>query len=709
MIIRIMSLAMVSTMRYQAPARAIARTAMLLAILFMAPVAPALAQPTPPATQPAAPAKKTPPTAISNQVKKPPPPAAAPTHRSLAGALMSPAEAKNFQRAITAADSARWGDAMEAANATNQPVAAKYVQWVYLRDTNTDASFATIAAFMAANPNWPDMATLRRRAEERLQLDTPLDQVARLYTKDSPITGDGGLRHLEALNGKLPADRFNAKLREYWTALELNPGHEQGFLDRYGAVLTTSDHWARVDRLLWQGNDGDARRLLPLLDGDRRLVAQARMALITKAADAESFVALVPQSLQNEPGLLFERARWLRRMGRDGDAQTLLLAVKGTGANGDPWWIERGYQARELIALGRYDDAYKIARGHGGSSGAAFAEGEFLAGWIALRFLKRPELALPHFQTLLAGVTTPISRARGAYWTGRALDAAGKSTDAAGMYRIAAQYGDTYYGQLATKQLGLSQLNLPTDPAYTPAQRAAFAGSELVTLARLFHQVDEDRRARVFLLRLTIDATDPGLRRLAGDLALDMGRADIAIQVAKRSVENGTLLNEASFPVPDIKGSLAADKALVLALSRQESQFEVSVVSSAGAMGLMQLMPDTGKRVAKNLNVPYVQARLTSDATYNATLGSAYLTEMLEKFGGTPELAMAAYNAGPNRVTRWLDQFGDPRGGAVDMIDWVELIPFRETRNYVQRVMEGVNVYRQKLQGPVRVISLATR
>ncbi len=655
------------------------------------------------------PAKK-PPAAISNQVVKKPPATTAPTtHLSLAGAVMSPQQAKSFQTALNAVDSARWGDAMEAANATGQPVAAKYVQWMYLRDTNTDASFATIAAFIASNPGWPDAITLRRRAEEHLQLETPLDQVARFYIKDQPITGDGGLRHLEALSGKLPAASFNAKLREYWIGLELNPGHEQGFMERYGTVLTPADHWTRVDRLLWQGNDSDARRIVPLLDAQHQYVAQARLALMAKAPDAETLVSQVPQALQNDPGLLFERARYLRRAGRDDEAQTLLASIKGNGTNGDPWWIERGYQARELIGAGRYDAAYKIARDHGGVSGGAFAEGEWLAGWIALRFLKQPALALPHFQTLYAGVTMPISRARAAYWLGRTLDAQGKANEAILKYRDAAQYGDTYYGQLAAKQLGEARLNLPTDPAYTPAQRAAFENSELVVLARLFHQVDQDKRARPFLIRLTIDAADPAQRRLAGEMALDMGRADIAIQVSKRSVESGTLLNEASFPVPDIKGNLVADKALVLALSRQESQFDVAIVSPAGAMGLMQLMPDTGKRVAKALNLPYTQARLTSDASYNATLGSQYLADMLDKFGGTPELAMAAYNAGPQRVSRWLDQFGDPRGTAIDMIDWVELIPFRETRNYVQRVMEGVSVYRQKLQGHVRVIGLATR
>jgi soluble lytic murein transglycosylase len=703
MLLPIMSLAMVSTMRYQTPARRLAYAAALLAVgLMAAPLIGASAQAPAPAKKP------TPPTAISNQVPKKPAPTA-PAHQSLAGALMSPPQAKAFQRAITAADNARWGEAMEAANATGQPVAAKYVQWVYLRDTNTDASFGAIASFMATNPGWPDMVTLRRRAEERLQLETPPDHVARFYAKDQPITGDGGLRLLEALNGKLPADKLNAKVREYWINLELNPGHEQGFLQSYGTVLTPADHWARVDRLLWQGNDGDARRIVPLLDSAHQWVAQARMALMSKAADAETTLAQVPQALQNDPGLLFERVRWLRRNGRDDEAQTLLLGIKGNGANGEPWWIERGYQARELIALGRYQDAYKIARDHGGSTGNAFAEGEWLAGWIALRYLKQPDVALAHFQKLYAGVSMPISRARAAYWSGRALDAAGKNADAITMYRSAAQYGDAYYGQLASKQLGETRLNLPSDPPFTVAQRKAFESNELVVLARLFHQVDEDKRARVFLIRLTIDASEPATRRLVGELALDMGRADIAIQVAKRSVESGTLLNEASFPVPDIKGTLATDKALVLALSRQESQFEVSVVSSAGAMGLMQLMPDTGKRVAKTLNLPYAQNRLTSDASYNTTLGSAYLADMLDKFAGAPELAMAAYNAGPNRVSRWLDQFGDPRGGSIDMIDWVELIPFRETRNYVQRVMEGVNVYRQKLQGPVRVISLATR
>jgi soluble lytic murein transglycosylase len=703
MLYLIMMLATFSAMRYQAPAnrRSIAHGAALLATLIMAPLTSAIAQPS-------APTKK-PPTAISNQVKKPPPATATAGHPSLAGALMSPPQAKAFERALTAADAAHWGDALEAAKATGQPVAGKYVQWLYLRDTHTDASFAAIANFVAANPGWPDMATLRRRAEERLQLDTPPDQVLRFYAKDQPITGDGGLRHLDALAGKLPADKFNAKLRDYWVNLELNPGHEQGFMERYGAILTPADHWARVDRLLWQGNDTDARRIVPLLDAGHQLLAQARMALMAKAPDADATVALVPKALQSDPGLLFERTRYLRRAGRDDDAQVLLASIKGNGATGDPWWIERGYQARELIGAGRYDDAYKIARDHGGKSGGAFAEGEWLAGWIALRFLKRPDLALPHFQTLYAGVSMPISRARAAYWTGRALEAAGKPAEAAGMYRNAAQYGDTYYGQLAARKLGEARLNLPADPPFTPAQRAAFERNELVMLARLFHQVGEDKRARPFMIRLAIDAPDPAQRRLAGEMALDMGRADIAIQVAKKSVEGGTLLNEASFPVPDIRGNLVAEKALVLALSRQESQFDVTIVSSAGAMGLMQLMPDTGKRVAKALNMPYTQARLTNDASYNATLGSQYLADMLDKFAGAPELAMAAYNAGPNRVSRWLDQFGDPRGPSIDMVDWVELIPFRETRNYVQRVMEGVYVYRQKLQGPVRVIGLATR
>lgn len=645
-----------------------------------------------------------PPAPVAKQVKKPPAPAA---HPSLAGALMSPAEAKSFKRAIAAADDAKWGDAIEAAKASHQAVAEKYVQWLYLRDTNTDASFATIAAFMAANPGWPDAATLKRRAEERLTLDTPLDLIARFYAKEDPITGDGGLRHLDSLAGRIPADQFNAKVRKYWIGLELNPGHEQGFMERYGAILRPADHWARVDRLLWQGNDTDAKRIVPLLDASHQLVALARIAMMNKAADAENQLGLVPPALQKDPGLLFDRVRWLRRTGRDDEAQTLLATIKGDGSNGGAWWIERGYQARELLALGRYDDAYKIARDHGGSSGGAFAEGEWLAGWIALRFLKRPDLALPHFQTLYAGVSMPISRARAAYWTGRALAASGRAKEAATMYGKAAEYGDTYYGQLAARQLGMARLDLPNDPSYTATQRAAFERNELVVLARLFHQAGEDKRARPFLIRLTIDATEPGMRRLAGELALDMGRADIAIQVAKKSVEGGTPLNEASFPVPNIAGKLVTEKALVLALSRQESQFDVSIVSSAGAMGLMQLMPDTGKRVAKKLNVPFAQGRLTSDASYNATLGSAYLADMLERFGGTPELAMAAYNAGPNRVSRWLDQFGDPRGPHIDMVDWVELIPYTETRNYVQRVMEGVNVYRQKLQSSVRTITLA--
>jgi len=631
---------------------------------------------------------------------KPKKPAAKPAKRAVARPAITAAQGSVFATALEMADRGQWAEARIAAQSAGHPVAVKYIDWLSYRDGGLPFTFAEVAQFVAGNPGWPGLERVRRAAEDRLGIEVPLNQLAAFFATGDAVSANGAIRHVEILSATAGPQAARDKARQYWIDLEFDDATQGAYLAAMGNLLGPADHVARLDRLLWENRITDARRMLPLMDGNRLLWAEARIALAGRAGDAETRLAQVPQSLRNDSGLLFHLARYLRLTGRDGEAQNLLLGVRTDERKLDAWWIERGYHARELIQLGRFQQAYDIARAHDGARGYGFSELEFLSGWIALRFLNKPADAARHFQALHAGVSFPISLARGAYWSGRAYEAAGNGAEAGKWYRSAAQFGDTYYGQLAARKLGDGKFTFPADPQVSAAQRQAFENNEIVILTRMLAAIGEERRARQFMVRLAINGSDAE-RKLAGDLMLQLNRPDIGLQVAKKSVEGGTLLHESSFPNVRIDGNLPIEQAIALGLARQESQFDNRAQSSAGALGLMQLMPATAQKVAKSLGQPYEKSRLTSDAGYNAQLGSAYLADMLDRFGAL-ELALAAYNAGPHRVSRWLEENGDPRGPRIDMIDWVEMIPFRETRNYVQRVMEGVNVYRQIQAGPPR-------
>ncbi len=392
----------------------------------------------------------------------------------------------------------------------------------------------------------------------------------------------------------------------------------------------------------------------------------------------------------------------MRRTGSLDDAKTLLIGPVGN--QNDAWWNERSQLARDLLAAGRAADAYAVTVPHGLTRGVAFAEAEFLAGWIALRHLKRAPEAQKHFQTLYDGVATDISKSRAAYWLGRTHDAAGRAKEANEWYGRAAGFGQTFYGQLAARKLPGSAARLPNDPVASAADRQALGGRELVTMARYLGQAGDFERSRPFLLRLARMVTTPGETALLAQLAVELKRPDVALTVARRATENGVVLFDTAFPVVDLGATGSIERALALAVSRQESSFNAAAVSPSGALGLMQLLPGTARDVAGRLGVPFIQDKLTRDPGYNVQLGSQYLAEMLQRFGGSYELALAAYNAGPGRVARWLETVGDPRAGKIDMVDWIEMIPFRETRNYVQRIMEGVVVYRDRLNGPFRTM-----
>ena len=621
------------------------------------------------------------------------------------GKPLTEAEAAALAAAFKAIDEERYGDARAAVANFGNALLAEIVDWSVLRVApKVDADFASTWRFLREHPDWPEPEALRRKAEDRITPDTPFDDVWRYFTAFPPLTSAGTMRRLEAASAVSPKD-VPRLASESWRDATFKASDETEFLNRYGQYLSDEDQVARFDRILREGRPQIARDLLSKLPPAYRPTAEARLAMATRAADAVTILRGVPAATLAEPTIRLEQVTWLRRTGKLDQARTLL--AQSAPNQSDAWWNERQQVARDLLAAGRAADAYAIVSRHGQLKGVAFAEAEFLAGWIALRHLKKPAEGLKHFQTLYDGVSTAVSRSRAAYWLGRSYEASGRAKEARDWYARAADYGQTFYGQLAARKLPRGAARLPTDPVASQTDLQALSGRELVTVARYIGQSGYSERTRPFLLKLAQAVSGPGETLLLANLAVELKRPDVALTIARHATASGVTLFDTSFPVVDLGATGSIERALALAVTRQESAFNAAAVSPSGALGLMQLMPGTARDVAGRLGLPFVQSKLTADPSYNVTLGSQYLAEMLQRFGGSYELALAAYNAGPNRVARWLQTIGDPRGGKIDMVDWIEMIPLRETRNYVERIMESVGVYRDRLSGPFKMLQPA--
>jgi soluble lytic murein transglycosylase len=402
--------------------------------------------------------------------------------------------------------------------------------------------------------------------------------------------------------------------------------------------------------------------------------------------------------LLSNQGLVFERMRWRRRKGRDLAARELLQNLPEKLTHPERWWRERAVLARRALRAGHVTEAYNLAKDHNLENGTSFAEGEWLAGWISLRFMKEAGPALEHFDALFNASKYPISRARGAYWAGRASEELKKPYQAKEWFKKAAAYPLTYYGQLASAKFAAdASIKLPQHPANSDEEDQKFEANELVKVVRILAKADLFDLLRPFIR--TLNKADVSAKWLASvaRLARQSGRPDLAVYTAKQAYRSGITLSEEGYPVLATTDKLKMEGALLHALIRQESAFNIKAVSHAGARGLMQLMPATARRVAKQHSLPYRRRKLTTDTEYNLRLGQAYMAGLLEKFDGSYVLSLAAYNAGPGRANRWIKRNGDPRDKNVDAIDWVEMIPFTETRNYVQRVIENLHVYRKRL------------
>ncbi len=600
---------------------------------------------------------------------------------------------------VTAAAAGRWG---EQARCT-QPVPTKVALW--LRLVSGPASAGELATFLAENPDWPLQETLSRRAEEMHAALLDDAAVRRYFSRRPPRTEAGRMRLAEAIETTDPAAATRLR-REAWVSMRPDPAAERAFLDRYASALRPEDHWARFDRLSWSREAAGAQRLLTLLPAGRQTAARARL----EAISGSEGDLVQMQEASRDPLVFLERARSLRRQDRDDEAlrQWLTHAAAAQSAAGverlPQFWAERQILIRRLLREREDAQAQRLAVAHGLPAGPTetYLEAEFVAGWISLRRRGEPERALAHFTALERAAVAPISRARGGYWRGRALAAAQRPEEALAAYRAAAEHPFAFYGQLAALAAGESEAELAVRIAATipppaePAHVAAFARRELAEAARILVAIGETRRARQVMLRMAEVAPDAVDRGLVGSLAVALGQAESGVWIARRVMATtGTVLPDAGWPMP-VDPPPGIERALAFALMRQESNFEAGAVSPAGARGLMQLMPGTARAMARELKEPSLANRLTDPAA-NMRLGTAYLAKRLDEFDGAVPLALAAYNAGAHRVRQWLDANGDPRTDSdVDPIDWIELIPFSETRNYVMRVIESVTVYRAR-------------
>ncbi|MET3759786.1 lytic transglycosylase domain-containing protein [Sphingomonas sp. UYEF23] len=620
-----------------------------------------------------------------------------------------------------AQDQLGWGRATQVltgTTATNSALAASIAEWKSLQQSSS-YSFDSYARFLLAHPGWPGETAMRRMAEKALDSGgwSPSTVVA-FFRRFPALTGAGKTRFAEALAASGQQSEAASAARAAWVSGTLSSTDESKILATFPGALSLADHDARMDMLLWQGATASAQRQLMLTSPARQSVFAARLAFRTSAPDAGDRLIATQAYGATDPGWIADRATWYRNTGASASARNSLAqrpALAVVPGSAEQWFEVLLTNARAAANDGQNSLAYDIARKLGdaypiGTDVSTRPYGErddytslaWLAGRTALKQLARPADAVPLFVSYAAASKTPTTQSKGLYWAGRAAEAAGRRDEANGYYARAAAFRDLFYGQLAAERIG-QPLVAPGDPVLRPVDpstRAAFYARETVRAAQYLGTVGNWEDQTAFVRQIALDAKSDSDHVLATELSRTLGRPDLGVMVGRSALQNG-LSEYSTVGFPNVRVPVASqdDWTMIHAIARQESQFDRAAISHAGARGLMQLMPGTARDQAGKLGLAYNAAALTTDTDYNIMVGSTYFRHIYDIYGSYP-LAVAAYNAGPGNVNKWLRANGDPRSGGVDMLDWIEAIPIYETRNYVQRVLENAVVY--DLMNPTR-------
>ena len=630
------------------------------------------------------------------------------TSRAAPSASVSANDVALVRAAISAFERGDTAGAMAVKAQLSDPGAVALIDWLGVRLASRQIGFSRIDAFYRAHRDWPMASWVRRRAEEALWIENVSPGTVRGFfaANGKPERQEGKLALARALMAGGDKSSAAQVARDAWRHEDLDGPLEAQALSAFGWAFSAADHRARAEARFLDDEVDAGMRAANRVGGGYLAVAKARAAVIRKQPSAGALLAAVPSSSRSDPGYLFATAKFSRRADKPREAAAALMKAPRTAAelvDADAWSVERRVVARDLLDLGDARTAYQVLARDEPASESDKIDTDMLAGFIALRALGDAKTALRHFAAVHREATIPGTTSRALYWQGRCLEAMGDSGSARGAYEKAARYVTSYYGQIARARLGLQDLPIRSLPSPTSTDRATFGSRLSVRAIDLLYRADQRELALPLAGALADDLKSPGEVVLLGAMTQKYKDPRTTLVVGKAGLKNGFPVDALAYPtsgIPSFKPvGPAIETPVVHAIARQESAFNPKAVSHANARGLLQLLPTTASRTAKAAGVAFDAKRLTTDAAFNAQLGAAHLGELSDKFDGSYVMVFAAYNAGPSRVMEWVQRYGDPRKADVDPVDWVERIPFTETRNYVQRVMENTQIYRTRLNG----------
>jgi len=610
---------------------------------------------------------------------------------------MTQEEAEHTRSAFMFAERKQWSDAFVHAENSGDEILQALVKWQYLLDPDSGASFSEINQFVSKYPDWPEQKKLRIRAEQSLAgSDIGAEEIAQWFENTPPITGVGKIALVGALQktDRQANEKIMDLIHSAWRDGDFTEDQEKSLLTNYGNMLKPEDDVKRTDRLLWEGKLVSAERMMMRVNENRRKLYKTRIALQAGKKDAQTQLAKLPDSLKKDIGLLYDQMVFRAKRGDDPGVISILLITPKKIPYPEKWWKIRESKIRDVISNGNIALAYRLIENHGQEEGTTAADAHWLKGRILLEYKKQPKEAYLIFKKMFSEVKYSVSKSRAAYWAAKAAKQSGYIEEEKEWLNKASVYPTTFYGQLATLiESGTAPLNIPASPSVDSSEALEFNSKTIVRAVKLCINFNQLGLAGKIINNLVTDAANEREALLASELGVDAGRTYLSVRGAKKALQNNVVLIEAGYPVPKTPDNLELPRPLTLAITRQESEFDSMARSPAGAVGMMQLLPSTAKEVAKKNDMEYFPNKL-HDPEYNMILGSLYLQRMIDNYDGSLIMAIAAYNAGPGNVYKWVKKSGKPQRTIDGAVDWIENIPFAETRNYVQRVLENLQIYR---------------
>lgn len=626
-------------------------------------------------------------------------------------------EEKIFKLSLKSGDQKKWARSIKGIEKINDKVARKIIIWRWLIADDGVSSKKDLENFYQSSTIWPNINKVKAKIESK-KVTNDIKKTLDWFQENPPITPIAKIKLSEILIKNNFIEEGNWLLKEAWVNNSFSYSEEKYILKSYKNIITNSENTKRLENLIWKKQWSSANRQLKRVSSDIKQFSIAKIKLSRRRGNVDQAIKNVPKSLINEESLIYERVKWRRKARLEKPSLELLLSYNGEYSYPKKWWREVNYHTRKQLSYKNYKLATKILEQYNLSSKDYLSEAQWLAGWLSLTFNKDPKSAYKYFSKMFLEVKTPISKARASYWAGKASEELGNREDLKIWYERAAAFPATFYGQLALKKLN-RELFLPSQSIeFNQNEFKKFKENELVRALILLLQVENRKLSRIFAMHLVTQAKNTKDILMLSKILNDFNQVSFSIFVGKKAIYNNIYIPSLNFPVPDtelmnlINKNTEIPLPVTLAITRQESAFDIKAKSRAGARGLMQLMPRTARITAKKNNYKYKRIYLTSRPAYNVKIGSFYFKEMLNKFNGSYVLALAAYNAGPSRVNRWLKVYGDPRKNEIDPVTWMELIPISETRNYVQRVIEGIYMYRmlvkneKDLNSPIKQLKL---